>query len=386
MFNLYHITSQKYINTRDTECSPTTHEGKSCTAKLKNMSEIIYDVDKDSGDPITCYPQATPNALVNNCMTYNIWLDKVDGGFPNSKQASILHSSPEHIGDCSNPDYSEASNNWNAPVATTSTGRQSMIFFGPDTEWKGTFYHRDADNENKISHMRAWTIDKNNNDFWTTGLGKGSTDMDGLDGVYQVLADQWPNGPPYKNNNRKLDISFSAPIQYGIIPTYGQKNFSLEAYTWNDNYDSFEGLGFLTTSGVIVGVTYHPLYIGQSDIMTNWTTATNQPENDISYMHCYLYDDRGKLEGPYYLSYLSGSKGNYYQASIDSWGSISDLSTGSGSINFWPNGYVYMKLDGDDNYYWLCQNKLKLELWWISMDGSGYSESFFPVMLAMSWT
>jgi hypothetical protein len=393
---LYHIGSTRYIDTKGQgsdnkhdKCHATSmDDGVTCDLKLQPMTSIKYDGTADpNGHYHVCseQPKYDEDKSLAACMTWNIWNNKIDAGFPGHDDANVFTSSPEHNGSCtgsaSTTDYSDAANNWNAPIQNT-THRQNMIFFGKDTTAYGVLYHRSNDDENKISHMRLWAIDQNNKYFWTTGLGKGNgrnyTKSDGSAGVYQVLAQQWPNGPPYTLSQRFVtDIKLSAPIQYGLVPYYDQSNFMLEAYTWNTNYSTYEGLGFIT------GLSSDSFKWGHlnGDIMYTWhIEAHSGGENEITSM----YTSIGGTS--YYMAYNPGNS-DYVQFDLSTAVLNQSRANSQGTIKFWPNGYIYMQLDSSPGkYYWLCVDNTTNVLWWIDMQGNNYPNDFTPLMLAMTWS
>ena len=393
MFNLYHIGSNTFLDTNNKDCHATTgDDGVSCTLRIRAMDEISHFApNANTGNAITCKRQpSNHDNKINACMTWNIWRNNRDAGFPSASDVDISSTAPQHTGNCtaaaSTTDYSGADNNWNAPMTNTKQ-RQDMVFFGGSTTDSAKLYHRSNSDKNKISHMRVWTVDSDNLYFWKIGLGKGNshnyTASDGSQGVYQVLAEQWPNGPPYTSpNERLLNIKFSAPIQYGIVPSYDQTNFSLEAYTWNEDKDNFKGLGFIST-----GAGNYNGYLNR-DIISNWQISKDQEPNDISYMNVRnLFGDTGLY---YYLNYEFRDPGNYHNFVFNRLSIAEQVN--SGVIKFWPNGNIYMQLnsdgtnsDGTPIYYWLCVDPSDQSLKLINMKGTGYPGDFTLLMLAISW-
>ena len=397
-FNLYHVGSSTYLDNNTDKCKSSSGDsGKLCTARMDVMTYIDYYTDNEQ--KITCNRQPdASNDTRNSCFTSNIWLDKTDAEFPYHKDVDISDTNPSYTtGVCNdiNTDYSISSNNWNAPVKGYNYN-QGLIYFGQDTLETGKLWHRDegkgnggSSTENRISHMRRWVIDQNNNYFWSSGLGAGMsyTGTDGKSAVYQALAAQWPNGPPYIDpSQRPLDIRFSAPIQYGIAPM-SQAAFHLEVYSWDSDYSTFEGLGFISNDngdpadGVLNGVVPLKWAISCSNIYDD-DTCEQYYGKDITNMNTTdAYGDK---------RYMSWASANTSRAvfSLDITPANNPAAgTSSGTIKFLPSGYINLHLDDNGADYWLCIDNVMKKLVWINMaNGSRtYENDFTPLMLAMSW-
>jgi hypothetical protein len=395
IYNLYHIGSLKYLNTNRNICGSSKGDnGKSCDLTMVNISTIKRPVD-DQGEDVfqSCETPSTKSGYnYNSCMTSSIWLDKIDANFNNNPTLDILYNLPkDYTNDNGKLKGTSYTNNWNVPI----DDKQNMVFFGKTTDVYASLYHRN-DSGNKISHMRRWYIGddvKSNSYFWTKGLGKViGSNKPSIDEVYKVLAEQWPNGPPYSaptDRGTKV-INFSAPIQYGIVPAYKQTGFYLEAYSWDSTYKTFKGLGFISDSNIdkyesMLSNNYAKYKIWANPININGVVTIN----DIT------ISSSTNLRMYYRYPTIIGKNPEYMKFSL----SASTLNPAK--INILKNGYITMNstdsIHFNTNYnYILSVANLSKELYWV-LSGTALmnpsnkdftslaSIDFTPIMLAMSW-
>ena len=234
--------------------------------------------------------------------------------------------------------------------------------------------------------MRRWVINQNNSYFWRDGLGSAMSKngIGGSNGVYTVLAQQWPNGPPYSSfYKRPLDIKFSAPIQYGISQNNSQTNFVLEAYTWNDSYNGYEGRGFLssnTNDGESSNIKFYLVDYDDISDDTVITWVNSQGDNqggNITMLETI------NIPGAYHINMILDNQTagcDYYKFG---------LGIPNGTVQYLPSGYI--TFTPDSMYYlctpvcFLCVDNTDNSLWWINIQDKYYPNDFTPLMLAMSW-
>jgi hypothetical protein len=391
-YSLYHINSNMFLDTSINYCgkSSSKDKGLACKLHLTKLDNIDSTGPSIKGTSAISICEFAPSSTNYNniypCMTSNIWNDRIDAGFPTSKTVNI-NDTPEIF----NTRDETTSNNWNFRIDSN----QNMIFFGKDTDTQGSLYHRSGSNKNnQISHMRRWVIGNNkegNSYFWKNGLGKGDASYQA---VTKVLADQWPNGPPYSpptDRGTKI-INFSAPIQYGIVPSYQQTEFYLEAYTWDSTYKTFKGLGFISDKGTnkYLGTLSNVDGVNKFKIWTNPINANGVVTiNDISpigtkYFMYYSYT-ASNHKNPEYMQFL-----------------LSAASPSPATTTMLKNGYITMTSTDSTKFtsnvtYLLCVNNDKFkDLYWV-LSGTALmtktsqdftllnSKNFTPIMLAMSW-
>jgi hypothetical protein len=371
-YSMYHITSNKSIfnNTKDCNLSNT----KTCDIILTNISNHYNSYNESQkAQSCTIQPLDIKSPWTSSCMTSNIWLDRVDAKFPSDKNVNVKKTDPI-VGSYTNT----STNNWNAPI----DDKQNIIFFGSETDQYGSLYNKNKDGSNRISHMRRWVIgdDKTNSYFWTSGLG--GSNMDGTDGVYKVLAEQWPNGPPYKSFSDRglVDINFSAPIQYGIVPYYDQSNFYLEAYTWNETYSSFKGLGFIYRNEKLP---YNGFLSSLSETnTTKWSIQRGSDGGGITNIKI-TYNSGNK----YYMRYNTvayNADDNYMLMTF------SGSPTFVANVFFLQNGFILLQPNDYNITYYLCLNNKDVDkkLYWVKTDATldeNDDVDFTPIMLAMTW-
>jgi hypothetical protein len=396
MYSLYHIGSLKYLDTNTKTCKTSDGTGLSCQLTLKNLTDIKSYIRGGNSHPYICKSQPATGSDINACTTSSIWLDNVDAKFNrdyNSSDRSVTISKTDPI---PGTEISTSSNNWNTPIGTN----QTMVFFGDKTDTSGSLYYKNKSSNNTISHMRRWYIgDKKdtNSYFWKSGLGKvPAGNAPSIDYVYKVLAEQWPNGPPYSpptDRGTKV-INFSTPIQYGIVPSYQQTNFYLEAYSWDSNYKTFKGLGFISNKGTnrYLGTLSNDDGVNKFKIWTNPINVNGvvtinyiSPIGTNYYMY-YSYNDVNN-KNPEYMKFLL---------------SLSFVGKSRTTINILKNGYITMNSTDTNLFtsnvtYILCvKNDKYKDLYWVLSGTALMTENnqdfisldsinFTPIMLAMSW-
>jgi hypothetical protein len=389
IYSLYHISSFKYLNTNTSICGTSKGDnGKSCDLTMVDITNIKRDLnDTNKGYFESCFtsrPWASdiqPKSSYNSCMTSSIWLDEIDANFNNNPTLDIRYNLPKgYYKDDNNPnggDYlggQSYTNNWNVPI----DDKQNMVFFGKDTIEYASLYHRNDNKENQISHMRRWYIGddvKSNSYFWTKGLGKVIGDNKAsIDEVYKVIEKQWPNGPPYTSTESRgnFKISFSAPIQYGIVPAYKQTGFYLETYTWDETYKTFKGRGFISRPTDTLNYYLSNYNDGNTSTWKNLYPNTNSEISELSSIFGYLSYDTTPFAG-----------GNYKVNSMQCISSPGYTTTG---IRFLQNGYIILRTKYNNKDYCLCVNNKDNQLiWTITNYKVNSKDNFTPIMLAMSW-
>jgi hypothetical protein len=393
MYSLYHIGSLKYLDTNTKTCTTSDGTGLSCQLTLKNLTDIKSYIPDNPDHPYICKSQPpTGGSDINACTTSSIWLNNVDANFDRKYNSSNSTVYIDQTAPIPGTEISTSSNNWNTPIGRN----QAMVFFGDKTDTGGSLYYKnDSSNGNAISHMRRWYIgDKKdtNSYFWKSGLGKvPAGNAPSIDHVYKVLAEQWPNGPPYSpptDRGTKV-INFSAPIQYGIVPSYKQTNFYLEAYSWDPNYKTFKGLGFISnnTDPSSQGYGDGEGFLGMlSTNISKWTniaggSITNMytiynihKTNNTYYMRYYTVDETNK-------SYTSSTKNIRFKFSADARYTM--------DIIISSNGYIFGIIQNLGGSRCLCVSNKDNNLYWVltdaKLDSQEIDPNFTPIMLAMSW-
>ena len=337
-FQLNHMGTDTYVNSR-------WLYSRSSDGGIAGKVYMLYN--DASGATPTCGIQAERND--QKCFSFNVWDDSSNRGGPNGitnndSNVNVKNSAPER-----NPDGSGNinyySNNWNVPVNDTGdNNKQQVIYFGSPPKRSAVIAHRNTDNEKQYSHMRMMAVDYGNSGFWS---------YINTDWVINYDSDGW------------RDVRFCAPIQYGISyyeafngkETTGYllgQNFSLEAYTWDDDYTKYVGLG-------MVGGTYGTQLVTNQSFLVGVNNIDKTLKNGTI-----LY----KMGGSF-LSYKSGSNGKYEIAWAGDaiWVYFNDV------------GMLYTKaIDGSTLYLTYMSGTL----FWLNIDL--YKSSTFTIpMWALSW-
>ena len=308
-------------------------------------------------EPSENYVQGT-GSTQNNLTTFSTW-KFVPPYQDGNTYANVNKDAP--YGDCGGK---KASAQFNTP----SDNSQNAWYFGiggygidlndatgtkdghaGELKWEGV-YDDFGEGMRKMVLVRSAI---SNNTYWK-----------GLSTQFWASNTQDPNngpapGPPYKNNRRDDAItknSFCAPVQYGVLtvsqksydaPT--QSNFYLEAYTWDNTYTHYDGLGFFGLSNVMSSNISMPL-------MTVWPGGGVKYETGTKNQQLYFALENDQT------SYLSGTNAvkasnNTYRLDVsfsDSDNAARCVIDPTGGIRFQYQGaWLYLAISEDGTVMWI---------------------------------
>ncbi len=349
-YNVFHIGSGTWAKTKN--CHATTSDGGiSCYLRFgNNDANVGTNIQARGVDH-------------SNMTTFSTWhvVPPYDG-----TKVDVNSNAPKDKGFGG----STTSSQFNTPVSN-GDNRQNAWYFGSDGFSSSCrLMHRDS--ANGIRMLVLNDIPGGNNTYWKN-INQFSWSSAG-DGIVPIIP-----GPPYSNEDRSLKItkdSFCAPVQYGAITvqkksssTKSQTQFYLEAYTWNDTYTKYEGLGFFRTIANdayidkdIVNLSFQTIWMSDGDGI--YETGTKNQRLWFGVMGINMYLSYNAKSDHQANALVSSSSPN--TCIIDPTGSIRTNISGT---------WLYLSIDTDTN-----------KVFWME---PGYTSSNHPnyiiPMWAMTW-